>query len=255
MGKIYWVIISFIISIVIYVIISLIINLTLKIKIAKIETSKKKTIASLSKNVFKYIIFIFEIIVLLKIFDFDTSTLVASIGLMGAVIGLAFQDLLKDLITGIFIIVEDQYRIGEIVFIDSFKGEVIFLGLKSTKLKSTNGDIKIIPNGKIVNVVNYSREKNEITAKLNVSGENDIALVEKVIDNIMEELKKHKKIYKCLYLGINKLSGANITYTFKIKNNERIQELLEYEINKTIISEFKSDKYELSNKQVDVIFE
>lgn len=255
MGKFYWVIISIVVSIIIYFILTKIINSMIKIKIGGIETAKKKTVASLTKNVLKYIIFILEVVILLKIFEFDTSTIVAGIGLMSAVIGLAFQDLLKDLITGIFIIVEDQYRIGEIVFIDSFKGEVIFLGLKSTKLKATNGDIKIIPNGKIINVVNYSREKSDMVVKITTSIENDITTVEKIIDNIMEKLKKHKKIYKCIYSGINKLSGSNMIYTFRIKNNERVQELLEFEINKTIISEFQDEKYELSNIQVDVIFE
>lgn len=251
--NIYYGVLSLLIGILVYIILNKIINKVIKINIVNVDEGKKKTIVSLIRNVIKYILIIIEIVIVLKIFNINTTTIVASIGIMGAVIGLAFQDLLKDLIAGIFIIVEDQYRIGEVVVIDNFKGKVIFLGLKSTKIQSVNKEIKIIPNGKILNVINHSRDKTKVVINITTNIENKASIVEKTIDKVMTEIIKDKENIGCEYIGITKLNNANITYSIKLLTNKEIMSF-ESNINKIIVNIFNKDS-KITKKEVEVTYE
>ena len=84
------------------------------------------------KNIIKVLIAIVAILYILQVYGVNTSALVAGVGAFSLVIGLAFQDVLKDLLVGATIILESQFAIGEIVEINGFKGEVISLTLKTT---------------------------------------------------------------------------------------------------------------------------
>ena len=88
------------------------------------------------------LIAIVAILYILQVYGVNTSALVAGVGAFSLVIGLAFQDVLKDLLVGATIILESQFAIGEIVEINGFKGEVISLTLKTTRLKSYKGEVK-----------------------------------------------------------------------------------------------------------------
>ena len=93
---------------------------------------------------------------ILDIFGIDTKTLIASLGVVGLVAGLAVQDTLKDFVAGMSIILENQYRVGDTITIKGFRGEVISLGIKSTRLRSLTGEIMIVPNHLIEEVINHS---------------------------------------------------------------------------------------------------
>ena len=77
-------------------------------------------------------------------------------------IGLAFQDLFKDVIVGFFIIIEDQFSVGDTIEVCGFKGEVMHVGMKSTKIKKFDGPIMIISNRNIDKVINISQEKGTV---------------------------------------------------------------------------------------------
>ena len=132
-----------IVGLFLYLVVNSVINkLTAKHKSTRGRDKRKDTIIDLSKNIFKYIIVILIILQILKLYGVDTTSIIASIGVFAAVIGLAFQDVLKDLLVGATIILESQFAIGEIVEINGFKGEVISLTLKTTRLKSYKGEVK-----------------------------------------------------------------------------------------------------------------
>ena len=132
------------------IIISFLLNLICKkllkrfFKIKKNISNKQKTIYSLVYNVVKYFILIVALLMILDIFGVDTKSLIASLGVLGLVVGLALQDLLKDFISGMTIIFENQYCIGDIISVGDFKGEVIGLGLKTTRIRSYTGEVKIL---------------------------------------------------------------------------------------------------------------
>ena len=119
----------------------------------------KNVINSLINNLVKYFIIIIDVVMILDIFGIDTKTLIASLGVVGIVAGLAVQDTLKDFVAGMTIILENQYRVVDTVTIKGFRGEVIDLGIKSTKIRSLTGEVMIVPNHLIEEVINHSLEK------------------------------------------------------------------------------------------------
>ena len=134
---------------IIYICIAIILNSVLKRVIDKVIIKKQNTFNKnsynykktetfkvLIKNIIKYIIIIFLILSILTVYGVDVTSVLAGLGIVGVVLGLALQDLAKDIIAGFSIILENQYAIGDTISIGDFKGEVIFLGLKTTKIKN-----------------------------------------------------------------------------------------------------------------------
>lgn len=93
-----------------------------------------------------------------QVFGISASALLATAGVLGVAIGFGAQSLVKDVISGFFILLDDQYAAGERVTLGGFTGVVEELGLRCTKLRSDGGDVFFIPNGSVANVVNHSRK-------------------------------------------------------------------------------------------------
>ena len=180
---------------VIYIIIGVIIYNVIKIIIKKISKSrfadkKKVTIISLIRNIIKYIIMIFIVLAILNVYGVDTSGVIASLGVAGVIIGLAFQDIVSDLLAGMFILFDNQFALGDIVTIDGFKGEVIGLGLMSTKIKSATGDVKILPNSSFRTVINHSMNDTTLFINVDVSYDTNISKLEKTLKTMEEDILK-----------------------------------------------------------------
>ena len=86
----------------------------------------------------------------------NLGPLLAGAGVLGLAIGFGAQSLVKDVITGFFIIFEDQFGVGDVIQIDQFKGTVEEIGIRVTRIKSWTGEVHIIPNGNIKQVTNFS---------------------------------------------------------------------------------------------------
>ena len=119
----------------IYHLIKKIISKMMKVKLSRIDQRRQKTINVLILNIIKYFLIVVAIIIILSMLGVNMNAVVASLGVVGVVVGLAFQDILKDFLSGISIIVEDQYKIGDTVTINDFKGEVLAIGFRTTRLK------------------------------------------------------------------------------------------------------------------------
>ena len=128
-------IIIVLVSIVLYIITSIIIS-KIKNKEKKRGNKRRTTLLILVRKIIKYIIIVLCSVFILNTFKINTTALVTSIGAVSLVIGLAFQDLLKDMLVGMAIIFEDQFNIGDIIKVWDFKGEVVNFSLKSTRIKS-----------------------------------------------------------------------------------------------------------------------
>jgi len=120
------------------------------------NTRRFTTVGELLKNVVTVICNFIMIILILSEFHFDLAPLLAGAGVLGLAIGFGAQSLVKDVITGFFIILEDQFAVGDVIQTGTFKGTVEMIGLRTTRLLSTTGEVHIIPNGTIANVTNYS---------------------------------------------------------------------------------------------------
>jgi len=150
-----------IVSFILYGIIKKIIKKVLHINIGEkdLKEKKEKTIYVFSAKILKIIISVIDILIVLEILKVNTTAIIAALGAFLVVIGLAFQELIKDFISGVFFLLDNMFDIGDIIEVGGYKGKLIDFGLKSIRIEGDEGDIKIIPNHKVVEVINYSINK------------------------------------------------------------------------------------------------
>ncbi|MDD3453246.1 MAG: mechanosensitive ion channel family protein [Bacilli bacterium] len=220
-----------------YIIIKKIIKRIAKLKLTKVDAKRKKTIISLINNVVKYFFVIIATLMILNVYEIDTSGILTSLGVVSVVAGLAFQDTLKDLLSGFFIIFENQYSVGDTVTIDNFKGEVISLGLKITKIKAFTGEIKIISNRNIESVINHSLSQSLAVVNFLVSYDEDLNKVEKVLIKLCERLTNELAYLKgdVTLVGVTDLSDYGVKYRITVET----ESLKHYETERAILKELK----------------
>ena len=146
----------------------------------QIHVAKTKTIIRVLSNIWKVLVYFWGLMLILDTFGINTNSILATAGIGGVAIGFGAQSLVKDVISGGFLIFEDQFALGDYVKIDSMEGYVIETGLRLTKLKSFTGEIHMIPNGNITAVTNISRSPMRALIEVKVPDRVDVedALVE-----------------------------------------------------------------------------
>lgn len=207
----------------------------------ELEKKRRQTTVNLLKNILKYAYAIITAIILLQICGVNTKSLIAGLGIAGVVIGLALQDALKDIISGVSIIMDDYFVVGDLVEIKGFKGTVVSLGLKATKIQSETGTINILTNRTIDNVINYSKKSPKLKLIATFTNNNKQKNVEKHLNKIIEDLKLDEKIKEATYLGIEEIIDNKIKYAIEVncirgyenevkrKFNQKIKELFDTE--------------------------
>ncbi len=123
-------------------------------------------------------------------FNISTTSLLATAGIGGLAIGFGAQSLVKDIITGFFILLEDQYSVGDYIQTGSYDGVVEELGLRVTKLRAFSGELHIIPNSNIQIVTNKTRGAMRALVKVSIAYEEDIDKAIKVLQQTCDEIKK-----------------------------------------------------------------
>lgn len=225
-------------------------------KIKRKVSKKEKTVYELVMNIIKYFIIIVAFLMILDVYGVDTKTLVTSLGVVGLVAGLALQDTLKDFISGISIIFENQYCVGDIIEINSFRGEVISLGLKTTRIKSYTGEIKIIPNRNVTEVINFSQSETLAIVDIGVAYEEDYSHVEDVLNKLINKLNNEKTIPyvkgNINLLGINELADSSVQVRVVVEvefyKHYDVERLLRKEIKKC----FDEENIKIPYPQVEV---
>lgn len=240
-------IITIVSFVLVYLIIKKIIKKMMTVKLSKINERRQKTINVLVLNIIKYFFIIVAIIIILSIFGVNMNAVVASLGAVGVVVGLAFQDILKDFLSGISLIVENQYGIGDTVTINNFKGEVLAIGFRTTRLKSYTGEIMIISNRNIQEVINHSFNASLAIVDIMVSYEEDLTRVEKVLTEVCSRMTKEIKGLrgKIEILGINKLGDSGIEYRITASTKPTKQT----EIQRILLREIK---LEFDKNEIDI---
>ena len=126
----------------------------------KSGNGRVETIRTLVFSLYVYAVVFVAIYLILKLsFGFSATTLLAALGVGGLIIGLGAQSFIKDALTGFFIIVENQFAVGDLITVKGVKGTVKSMGLRSTKLADEDGNIYVITNSEITIVVNHANAK------------------------------------------------------------------------------------------------
>lgn len=212
-----------------------IIRFIFKVQMAKNE--RTKTIFTLLDGFVKYAGAVIIILLVLKAFGVDTTALVASVGVLTLIVGLGAQPLIADIIAGIFIIFENEYNAGEIISIDGFRGTVLEIGIRSTKIIDAAGNIKIINNSNIGDIVNLSRELSLAVVDLDFPYDVPVDMVENLLEKNFDRMKE--KIPQIIdgpfYKGICNYKDSNVT----LKIVAQCQEEDRFQVERDLMREYR----------------
>lgn len=174
---------------------------------------RQRTIARLLQSVISYVVYFSAIIGILSSLNIKVAGLLAGAGIVGLAIGFGAQSLVKDVITGFFIIFEDQFGVGDYIKINAAEGTVVEIGLRTTKINGATGEQFIIPNGAIGEVVNYSVNNSKIFIDLQMTTAADFGKAEAVINKYLETLPTlHKELITTpVFLGVQNVKGTEVT--------------------------------------------
>jgi small conductance mechanosensitive channel len=150
----------------------------------KMESRKAKTLDVLLKSVLRYAIYFLVGIAVIDALGVPTTSIIASAGIVGLAVGFGTQGLVKDVLTGFFILFEDQFSVGDYVETAGLAGEVEEVGLRVTKLRDFSGVLHIIPNGSIDKVTNHNRGNMRAMVDVSVAYEEDPDRVRSVLDTV-----------------------------------------------------------------------
>ena len=186
------------------------------------KDDRSYTIANLLCGVLKYLAVIVAIVWGLGILGVNMTAVLAGVGLLGLILGFGAQSLVEDIITGIFIIFEGQYGVGDVIILDDFRGVVRSIGVRTTVIQDLGGNLKIVNNSDIRNLQNRSRAPSVALCDVSVSYETDLKRLERMLaEELPKMYEKDKKYYLAApkYLGVESLgdSGVNLRFAVNVK--------------------------------------
>lgn len=238
----------------VYFIVNRILKTIKKRDIPGVDNKKRMTAIVLINNLIKYTLMVICVIMILNVYGVDTSALLTSLGLLGLGVSFAIQDTLKDFLAGFFIIFENQYSIGDTVTINDFTGEVIFLGLRTTRIKSLTGEVAMMSNRNITQVINHSNKNSVAIVDVDVAYESDLDNVEEVLEKFCKKMSKELDNLKgeLKNLGVISLGESSITYRLSVETLPMKHYEVERKIRKAVKQEFDKNKIEIPYRQVVV---
>ena len=191
----------------------------------KVSKGKKRseTVASLTISVIKVVGSIATIVWVLSVMGVNIGTIFASLGIMSLIVGFGVQSLIEDCVTGLFIIFEGLYNIGDIIVLDTFRGTVEKITLRTTTIKDSGGNLQVINNSDIRNVQNRSAIESLAICDIGITYEADIREVEAIVLPEMKRLYEENQdvfLEEPKYAGVQTLDASCVVLRFTVKTLE-----------------------------------
>ncbi|WP_406945219.1 mechanosensitive ion channel family protein [Halobacillus sp. SY10] len=178
----------------------------------RITERREATLNKLVLNTMSYVVYFMAFIMILETFNFEVGALLAGAGVAGLAIGFGAQNLVRDIISGFFIIFEDQFSVGDYIQTSGVEGFVEEVGLRTTKVKAWTGEVHILPNGNVTQVTNFSIHNSIAVVDVSIAYEEDIEAAEKVIQELLKEMPER---YESMLnvpelLGVQTLGASDV---------------------------------------------
>ena len=213
----------------------------------KANEPRTRTVLQVIQNASSIVIAAMAILMLLSAFNINIMPLLASAGIVGFAIGFGSQSLIKDLISGLFLLTSDTFYEGDIIRIGVIQGKVERVGIRAITIRDLDGVVHTIPNGTIGAVANMTREWSRANIDIGVSIEHDIDKVIKVFNDELNKLKEDERFTGFILgnpkvEGIEKIDGAKVVIKTLLKTNQAKKWELEREFNYRIKKRFEKDE-------------
>ncbi len=182
------------------------------VKLITRSSNRGKTVGVLIISVAKFGIMVISLILILSAWNVPTPTLLAGAGIAGLAVSFGAQGLLEDVFAGLSIIFEKQFTVGNFVEIGDFRGEVIEIGPRNTRIKNIYGNILIIANSDIREIINLSEDLSYAVSEISVEYSADLDKVEEIIKTNLPNIgeKIPKIIVGPIYDGVDKLGDSSV---------------------------------------------
>lgn len=167
--------------------------------------ARRNTIVLLVLNSIRYLILLISVLIIATIFNVDMAALLAGAGFLGLLIGVGMQKMFQDMINGFFIIFENHYIVGEYVTINNVTGEVLEIGLKTTRLRTYEGELYLFSNGTIDNVSNHSRFPSLSLVEVHIPYKYNPYIIIEEMKEIFSGFADNSILTKVEVLGIQKV--------------------------------------------------
>ncbi|MBP5632425.1 MAG: mechanosensitive ion channel family protein [Clostridia bacterium] len=193
------------------------------LKKIKPKKHRSRSVLSVVCSLLKYVAAIVILCVGLGILGVNVTTIAASVGIIALVIGFSAESLIADIVTGAFIIFENQYNVGDIVEIDGFRGTVTDIGIRTTCITDPVGNIKIVNNSAMKNILNRSDNVSVSISDIGIPYATDLEALEAQIPGLMKNIQsKHPDLMKSAprYLGVQELGDSAVVLRFAVDVDE-----------------------------------
>jgi moderate conductance mechanosensitive channel len=222
------------------------------------RAAQLRTMAAILRGTSYAIIGFIVLLHVLSIFNINLTPLLASAGVVGVGIGLGAQSIFKDMLNGIFILIEDQYNVGEVVKIAGLQGTVEDLTLRCTTLRDGDGTVYIIPNSQIATVSNLSRDFSIAGLNLNVDASADPDKVMAVLKSVALEVRNDPAFKQIVMAdpdvpGVDQIKGREVTYPITIRVRVNQKDGVLRELRRRIIKAFEAQGIPLGTDPANML--
>jgi small conductance mechanosensitive channel len=176
------------------------------------RNSSKETAARLLISFMKYLITVIAVMTVLTVWGIDTTTIVASAGIVSLIIGLGAQSLIADILAGMFIVFEQEYKVGDVVIIGEWKGTVLDIGIRSTRIVDIGGNVMTINNSSITKVINQNQPLSVAEAIVGIDYAEPLVNAELVLRDNISRIRGNVPdiIEGPFYKGVDELAGSSV---------------------------------------------
>ncbi len=185
---------------------------------------RAQTVTNLISGLMKYVAVIAAVVWGLSILGVNATAVLAGVGIVGLILGFGAQSLIEDIITGAFIIFENQYSVGDIIILDDFRGTVRSIGVRTTVIEDAGGNLKVVNNSDIRNFQNRSRNNSVALCLVSVAYSTDLRKLEALLKEALPKLKEeHPDLYLTAprYLGVDALADSGVNLKFAVDVTEQ----------------------------------
>lgn len=188
------------------------------------NNQKSLSVIGLFTSLCKFICVIVGGVWALGVLGVNVAGIFASLGIASLIVGFGAQSLIEDMISGIFIIFEGQYHVGDIIVLDEFRGYVRNIGIRTTSIEDDGGNFKICNNSDIRNLQNRSMNRSIAVTNLCISYNADIPTVENIILAALPDMfERNKDVWLSVprYVGVDNLGESSVELRFLVDVNEQ----------------------------------
>ena len=187
------------------------------------KETRARTVCSLTRSILSYAAVLLSVYFGLRALGVDVTASLASVGVVTLIIGFGAQSLIEDVLTGIFLIAEGRYNVGDILVLDDFRGKVVDISVRTTTIEDAGGNHKIINNSEIRNFQNRSQKTSLAVSTVSVGYDADLRAVETVIADALPAIfEENRAVFLDVpqYIGVEELGESGVVLKFIVSATE-----------------------------------